>query len=211
MNPPSMPSDPFGIASSFLKIYQSWMCNSAELFSITSKFSSDIQSVAAEQLNSTLSGNRSSKAKVDDPEAVLLDAVKSSSRLANKLYGAYAGWLRDYVSKAPDIPDKERQRSIFWVNQLINAVSPANFFWTNPSVVQKFLRTKGESVVNGYENWLEDVQRGDNLISIADGIRGLSKQAYGTHPVFAKDRDRFRNPCRFHSAVDKQVLHTGYN
>ncbi|MFZ0931657.1 MAG: hypothetical protein WAN11_23860 [Syntrophobacteraceae bacterium] len=190
MNPSSMPSDPLGIASSFLKICQSWMCNSAELFGITSKFSSDIQAAAAEQLTSTLSGNRSPKAKAENPEVVLLDAVKSSSRLANKLYGAYASWLRDYVSKAPDIPDKERQRSIFWVNQLINAVSPANFFWTNPSVVQKFLRTKGESVVNGYENWLEDVQRGDNLIKIADTAAFKIGQNIATTPGFVVFRNR---------------------
>jgi len=190
MSQSNMPSDPLGIASSFLKIYQSWMCNGTELFGITSQLSADIQAAAAEQLTSMLSGNLGSKAKVDDPEAVLLDAVKSSSRLANKLYGAYASWLRDYVSKAPDIPDKERQRSIFWVNQLLNAVSPANFFWTNPSVVQKFVRTKGESVVNGYENWLGDVQRGDNLISIADAAAFKIGQNIATTPGFVIFRNR---------------------
>jgi polyhydroxyalkanoate synthase len=166
------------------------MCNGADLFNITSKLSADVQAAAAEQLTSVLSESQGAKGKQDNPEAVLLDAVKSCSRLANKLYGAYASWLRDYVSKAPDIPDKERQRSIFWVNQLINAISPANFFWTNPSVVQKFLRTKGESVVNGYENWLEDLQRGDNLIKIADTSAFKAGQNIATTPGFVVFRNR---------------------
>jgi polyhydroxyalkanoate synthase len=150
----------------------------------------DVQAVAAEQLTSVLSESRGPKGKPDNPEAVLLDAVKSCSRLANKLYGAYASWLRDYVSKAPDIPDKERHRSIFWVNQLINAISPANFFWTNPSVVQKFLRTKGESVVNGCENLLEDIQRGDNLIKIADTAAFKAGRNIATTPGFVVFRNR---------------------
>src|SRR5208283_4738099 len=139
MNSSSMPADPFGIASSFFKIHQSWMSNGMELFNITSKLSASIQAVAAEQLTSSLPESRSAKGKPDKPEDTLLDAVKNNSKLANKLYSAYASWLRDYVAKAPEIPEHERRRSIFWVNQFLNAISPANFFWTNPSVVQKFL------------------------------------------------------------------------
>lgn len=168
MNSSSMPSDPFGIASSLFKIHQSWMFNSPELLSITSKLSASIQAAAAEQLSSALPEKCNAKGKTEKPEDTLLDAVKTNSKLANKFYGAYASWLRDYVAKAPGIPEPERRRSIFWVNQFLNAISPANFFWTNPSVVQKFVRTKGESTLNGYENWLDDIQRGDNLIKIAD-------------------------------------------
>jgi len=168
MSPSSVPSDPFGIASSFLKINQSWMHNGSDLLDITSTLCSTVQAACAEQLTAVLSENQGAKGQPEKPEAALLDTVKSYSRLANKLYNAYAGWLRDFVGKAPDVPEKERQRSIFWVNQFINAVSPANFFWTNPSAVQKCLRTKGESLLNGYDNWLEDLQRGDNLIKIAD-------------------------------------------
>ncbi|MGC9966276.1 MAG: hypothetical protein ABSE08_12805 [Syntrophobacteraceae bacterium] len=168
MDKSSMPSDPFGIASSFFKIQQAWLFNGAELFNITSRLSASIQAAGAEQLSSVLSENRSPKTLSDNSETALLDAVKNYSRFVNKLHNACAMWLRDYVNKAPDIPEKQRQCSVFWVNQLINALAPANCFWTNPSVVQKFVRTKGESVFKGFENWLEDIQRGDNLIRIAD-------------------------------------------
>ncbi len=167
MNPSSMPVDPLGIAESLLKVHQSWMCSSADLPAMASRLSSSIQAVAAEQL-SAMAENKAPKAKTDDPEAALLEAVKSYSKLVNKLFNACSNWLTAYVGMAPDIPEKERQRSIFWINQFISAFSPANFFWTNPSVVQKFLQTKGESVLNGYQNWLEDIHRGDNLIKIAD-------------------------------------------
>ena len=56
-----MPADPFGIASSFFKIHQSWMFNGLELFNITSKLSASIQAVAAEQLTSSLPESQSAK------------------------------------------------------------------------------------------------------------------------------------------------------
>ena len=190
MNPLSMPSDPFQIASSIFKINQAWMYNSAELLGISSRLSASIQAAGAEQLTSVLSENRGPKCQQDNPEAALMDAVKNYSKLANKFFNAYTIWLRDYIDKAPDIPEKEKQRSMFWVNQLINSISPANCFWTNPSVVQKFLRTKGESMINGLENWLEDVQRGDNLIKIADTAAFKVGQNIATTPGSVVFRNR---------------------
>jgi polyhydroxyalkanoate synthase len=167
MNLASLPADPLGIAASLLKVHQSWMYNSADFPAMASRLGSSLQAVAAEQL-AAIAETTPAKTRTQDPEAALLEAVKSYAKLANQLHNAYAGWLRAYVGMAPGIPAKEKQRSIFWINQFISALSPANFFWTNPSVVQKFLRTKGESVLKGYENWVEDIHRGDNLIKIAD-------------------------------------------
>ncbi len=202
MNPSSLPSDPFGIAASFAKIYQSWIYNGADLIDITSRFNASIQAAGAEQLTSMISENRSPKAQPDNAEAALLGAVKNYSKLTNKLFSAYATWLRDYVSKAPDIPEKERRRSIFWANQLINAISPANCFWTNPSVVQKFLRTKGESAINGYENWLEDLQRGDSLIQIADTDAFKVGQNIATTPGYVVFRNKLIELIQYSPRTD---------
>ncbi|MDR3567615.1 MAG: alpha/beta fold hydrolase [Syntrophobacteraceae bacterium] len=168
MNQSNLPTDPLGIARSLFLVHQSWMYNNAGLPAMTSKLSSSVQAVAAEQLSAVSEEKKAPKAQTNDPEAALMEAVKTCSKLANRLHNIYANWLRAYVGMAPGIPDKEKQRSIFWTNQLISALSPANFFWTNPSVVQKFLNTKGESLRKGYENWVEDIHRGDNLIQIAD-------------------------------------------
>ncbi|MGC8491760.1 MAG: PHA/PHB synthase family protein [Syntrophobacteraceae bacterium] len=167
MNLSNMPIDPLGINQSLLKVHQAWMVNSADFLSMTSRLNANLQAIAAEQLG-TLTEIKPLKAQSEDPQAALLEAVKSYAKLANQLHSACANWLRTYVIDAPDLSEKEKQRSIFWINQFLSAFSPANFFWTNPSAVQKFLQTKGESLVKGFENWLEDVHRGDNLIQIAD-------------------------------------------
>lgn len=167
MDADNLPLDPFGIARSFFKIYNSWMYNGPGLLSMTSKLNTSLQSTGVEEVLPILMQSDPAKVFSKDLETSLLGMVRSYSKVAQKVHSAYAGWLRDYVANADGIPEKEKQRSVFWANQLINALSPANCFWTNPSVVQKFVRTKGESAVNGYENWLEDAQRG-SMVRIAD-------------------------------------------
>ena len=78
-----------------------------------------------------------------------MEAVKNYSKLANKLYNAYASWLRDYVEHGPRHPGKGKTAVDILDKSVYQRLSPANFFWTNPSVVQKFLQTKGESLIKG--------------------------------------------------------------
>ena len=98
----------------------------------------------------------------------ILEDVRSNAQFARKWYAAYCRWLRDAVEMMPGLEKKDKQRALFWAGQIINAMSPANYFWTNPSAVQKFLESRGESLRKGYNNWFEDVQRGDGLVQMVD-------------------------------------------
>ena len=53
-----------------------------------------------------------------------------------------------------------KQKVKFAVQQMLDAVSPANFLVTNPEAQQKIVDTKGESLTNGIVNMLADLKRG---------------------------------------------------
>ena len=53
-----------------------------------------------------------------------------------------------------------KQKIKFAVQQMIDAMSPANFLATNPEAQQKIMETKGESLTNGITNMLADLQKG---------------------------------------------------
>lgn len=55
---------------------------------------------------------------------------------------------------------KAKQKIRFAVQQLIDAMSPANFLVTNPEAQQKIIETKGESLTRGVANMLADLQKG---------------------------------------------------
>lgn len=47
----------------------------------------------------------------------------------------------------------------FTVRQMLDMVSPANFWTINPEVLERTQKTNGASLRQGFQNWLEDVQR----------------------------------------------------
>ena len=57
-------------------------------------------------------------------------------------------------------PARAKQKIRFAVQQVVDAMSPANFLVTNPEAQHKIIETKGESLTKGIANMLEDMQKG---------------------------------------------------
>jgi polyhydroxyalkanoate synthase len=55
---------------------------------------------------------------------------------------------------------RDKQKIRFAVQQMVDALSPANFLATNPEAQQKLIETKGESLTKGLQNMLADMQKG---------------------------------------------------
>ncbi|HEX8789060.1 MAG TPA: class I poly(R)-hydroxyalkanoic acid synthase [Telluria sp.] len=64
------------------------------------------------------------------------------------------------MADAIDVAPREKQKIRFAVQQIVDALSPANFLATNPEAQQKILETKGESLTKGLQNMLADLQKG---------------------------------------------------
>ncbi|HZX28944.1 MAG TPA: class I poly(R)-hydroxyalkanoic acid synthase [Telluria sp.] len=64
--------------------------------------------------------------------------------------------LADAVEAKP----RDKQKIRFAVQQMIDAMSPANFLATNPEAQKKLIETKGESLSKGLANMLADMQKG---------------------------------------------------
>ncbi|MET3131408.1 polyhydroxyalkanoate synthase [Oxalobacteraceae bacterium GrIS 1.11] len=54
----------------------------------------------------------------------------------------------------------QKQKIRFAVQQIVDAMSPANFLATNPEAQQKLIESKGESLTKGLANMLADIQKG---------------------------------------------------
>lgn len=70
------------------------------------------------------------------------------------------------MANAVEAGPRERQKIRFAVQQMVDAMSPANFLATNPEAQQKLIETKGESLTRGLSNMLSDMQKG--RISLSD-------------------------------------------
>jgi polyhydroxyalkanoate synthase len=64
------------------------------------------------------------------------------------------------MAEAVEAPARDKQKIRFAVQQIVDALSPANFWATNPEAQQKLIDTKGESLTKGLQNMLADMQKG---------------------------------------------------
>ena len=88
-----------------------------------------------------------------------MSAFNAASYLLN------AEFLNAMVEAVEATP-QQKQKISFAVQQIIDAMSPANFLATNPEAQQKIIDSKGESLSKGLNNMLLDMQKG--RISLSD-------------------------------------------
>lgn len=74
------------------------------------------------------------------------------------------------VDELEDLDRVERERLKFFTGQIVDLMSPANFLATNPDALARAVETEGQSLVDGLENLVADLEanRGDMLVSLAD-------------------------------------------
>ena len=82
------------------------------------------------------------------------------------LFGWQAAWYRfhsEFLQRSAALvqsDERTQDRLRFAVQQWIDAVSPANFLATNPDAQQRMIETQGESLRQGIQNLLNDLQQG---------------------------------------------------
>lgn len=75
-------------------------------------------------------------------------------------------YLNEVIDLLPVSDTKGRDRLRFVARQYIDAMSPANFAATNPEFVQTALESKGQSITDGINNLIKDMEKG--RISMTD-------------------------------------------
>jgi len=74
-------------------------------------------------------------------------------------------WLTALVEQA-ELEPRAKKRLLFWTRQWIDAMSPANFLWSNPEALRHAAETGGQSLVRGWRNLVADLEKG--LVSSSD-------------------------------------------
>lgn len=161
-NTPQLNLDPFGILSSILEVQCAWFNHPIELSEELTKLGVEIWSLEEWQLltGGVPHGDLFPASPFDArfqnsfwEESPWFDALKES-------YLLYTRWLEDAIYETPEVPEKTRRKAGFWTRQMLNAMAPTNFFWSNPQAIIKALETNGASVVDGMNNFLSDIKRG---------------------------------------------------
>ena len=78
--------------------------------------------------------------------------------------------IRKVVDEAEGLDATERKRLTFVGQQIIDMMAPTNFLGTNPDALERAVQTDGESLVQGLENLVSDIEanNGELVVRLAD-------------------------------------------
>ncbi|MGA7323681.1 MAG: class I poly(R)-hydroxyalkanoic acid synthase [Rhodomicrobium sp.] len=75
-------------------------------------------------------------------------------------------WAEEMVEKASTVDERTKHRAEFYLNQIVSALSPSNFPFTNPEVIRTTVSTGAYNLAKGMTQLLEDLQQSGELLRI---------------------------------------------
>ena len=109
------------------------------------------------------------------------------------------------VDHAVDLDPKERRRLKYFSQQIINLMSPTNFLATNPDALEKAVKTDGQSLVQGLENLIADLEanNGELVVRLADESAFEIGRNIATTPGGVVFRNRMMEIIQYAATTDK--------
>jgi polyhydroxyalkanoate synthase len=117
-----------------------------------------------------MAGEMTSPVATPDPrDKRFIDPEWSSNQFFDFLKQAYlltVQFSERLVKEAEGLDPLTRQKADFYVRQVVNAIAPSNFVFTNPELLRDTLASKGENLARGMHLLAEDIQAGGGDLRI---------------------------------------------
>lgn len=104
-------------------------------------------------------GDRRFKDEVWNQNAIF-DYIKQSYLLTSR-------WMQETVKDMDGLDNSTAKKVDFYTRQFADAMAPTNFLMTNPEVIRTTIDSRGENLVKGLENLLDDLEKGKGELHIS--------------------------------------------
>ncbi|MGA9432674.1 MAG: class I poly(R)-hydroxyalkanoic acid synthase [Roseobacter sp.] len=154
------------------------------------------------------------KGKLEAPE----DPGPSDRRFTNPLWDTHpyfnyikqqylinAEALTKAVEGVTHLEPVEKNRLNYFAKQIIDMMSPTNFLATNPDALEKAIETEGQSLVQGLENLIDDLEanRGEMVVRLADEKAFELGKNIATTPGKVVYRNRMMELVQYEASTDQ--------
>jgi poly[(R)-3-hydroxyalkanoate] polymerase subunit PhaC len=171
MNPADAgpPIDPQAVATTVYEFVRQANLNPLELVKQQSALAADLallwQRTATQILSNT-------------PAEPVIAPAKQDKRFKSDAWTKYAGF--DYLKQSylllaryfessiggvKGVDPKLQHKAQFYARQFVNALAPTNFAMTNPAVLEETIKSRGDNLISGLRNLVEDLERGGGKLT----------------------------------------------
>ena len=157
------------LGSAFFELTTRMMSNPAELmqaqFALWQDYmrlwQSTAQRMMGQEPEPVISPDRADR-RFRDPawnDNLLFDFIKQSYLLSSR-------FVLNSATSDQSLDDKTQQKLEFYTRQFVDALAPSNFVMTNPEVLRTTVESRGENLLKGLQNMLEDLEAGKGQLKI---------------------------------------------
>ncbi len=157
------PLDPLGATKPLQQIAEAWTHNPQQFAEAMQSWTQQIGEMNTRVWQEFLDRQNTENSGEDAQDLAELPYFK----WIREYYQTYSKWMEKQIKETEGVSEKVKEDATFWSKQALSALAPNNYFWTNPSAINEFVETKGESLRSGLQNWLNDQQR-DGMPEMVD-------------------------------------------
>ena len=116
-----------------------------------------------------------------------------------------AAAVQEALDAMEGISAEDRKRAEYFTRQIVDMFAPTNFFGLNPDAMEKAVATDGESLVQGMQNLVRDLEasKGDLQVSLADPAAFTVGVNIATTPGEVVFRNRMFELIQYTPVTDK--------
>ena len=166
-SPQPLPYDPTTLTRAMIDFNTAVMTQPAALFEAQAKNWNDWTALWRTMGERAMGQDAAPVATPAKGDRRFSDPAWSEEPVYDYLKQAYllaARQLQDFVASAP-VDEETRAQVDFASRQMMNALAPTNFPHTNPQVARRTIESGGLNLMTGLSNLLEDVGKGQGLVS----------------------------------------------
>ena len=73
---------------------------------------------------------------------------------------------KQVIDDVDNVDHRTAKKIAFYTERTLDALSPSNFLLTNPDVIEETIKTKGQNLISGLDNLLDDLTRAEKAFQI---------------------------------------------
>ena len=136
------PMDPLGAMKPLQQVAEAWTKNPQQFADAMQDWTQQIGDMNTRIWQDFLDRQKENDSK-ENQSAELADLPYFT--WIREYYKTYTNWMEQQIRDTSGVSEKIKEDASFWSKQMLSALSPNNYFWTNPEAINAFIESKGET------------------------------------------------------------------
>ena len=162
-------ADPLNIGDAFLQMTQRMMADPARLAEAQVELWNGYMTLWQQTANKMMGKDVDPIAVPDEDDRRFKDADWDENPVFDYIKQSYlmtSKWMINTVNQTEGMEDETARKVDFYTRQFADAMAPTNFAMTNPEVLRATVESKGQNLIDGLSNLLDDLEKGDGQLRI---------------------------------------------